>query len=206
MDEEGRMRVLVIGASGTLGSAVTPVLRERGHEVLEASRNGKYTVDLTEPGSIDDLYASTGPVDAVACTAGVTPFRPFAELTLADIQSGLNDKLLGQIELVRRGLDHVRDRGSFTLVSGVLGSDPIVTGVVASAVNGGIDAFVRAAAIELPRQLRINAVSATVLEEAWDAYEPYFPGYIPVPAAAVARAYVKSLEGAQTGRTYRVGW
>jgi hypothetical protein len=67
-------------------------------------------------------------------------------------------------------------RGSFTLVSGVLAYDPIVTGTVASVVNGPLGAFVRAAAIDLPRGQRINAVSATVFEEAWDAYGEYFPG------------------------------
>ena len=82
------------------------------------------------------------------------------------------------------------DGGSFTLVSGVLAYDPIVTGTVASVVNGALDAFVRAAAIALPRGQRINAVSATVFEEAWDAYGEYFPGHKPVATAEAARAYV----------------
>ncbi len=144
------MRVLVVGASGTLGRAVTAALNERGHDVLDASRSGKQFVDLTNPATIDDLFKAVGTVDAVACTAGVTPFLPFAELTTEHFRAGINDKLLGQVELVRRGLPHVRDGGSFTLVSGVAATDPIVTGVVASLVNGGLDAFVRAAAIEMP--------------------------------------------------------
>lgn len=145
-------------------------------------------------------------MDAIACTAGVTPFKPLAELTRADYSAGLTDKLLGQIELVSQGIDHLSDGGSFTLVSGVLAYDPIVTGAVAAAVNGALDAFVRAAAIELPRGLRINAVSATVFEEAWDAYGDYFPGHRPVPVAEAGRAYVKSVRGRQTGQIYRVGY
>jgi NAD(P)-dependent dehydrogenase (short-subunit alcohol dehydrogenase family) len=200
------MRILVVGASGTLGKAVTAALEERGHDVLEASRSSEHFVDLTERSTIDDLFRVIGTVDAVACTAGVTPFLPFAELTSEDFNTGINDKLLGQVELVRRGLPHVEDRGSFTLVSGVTATDPIVTGAVASLVNGGLDAFVHAAAIEMPRGIRINAVSPTALEEAWDLYAPYFPGHRPVRAAEAGRAYVKSIEGAQTGRTYRVGY
>jgi NAD(P)-dependent dehydrogenase (short-subunit alcohol dehydrogenase family) len=89
-------------------------------------------------------------------------------------RAGINDKLLGQIELVRQGIAHVRDGGSFTLVSGVLSDDPIPTGTVASAVNGALHAFVRAAANELPRGLRINVVSPTAFEESWGGYAPYF--------------------------------
>lgn len=199
------MKILLVGASGTLGTAVHAAL-DQDHEVLAASRNGPYSVDLTDPASITALYDTVGVVDAIACAAGVTPFRPLGDLELADFSAGVNDKLLGQIELVRQGMAHLSEGGSFTLVSGILAYEPIVTGAVASTVNGAIDAFVRAAAIELPRRQRINAISATVLEEAWDSYGSYFPGYHPVAAADVARAYVRSIAGAQTGQIYRVGY
>ena len=199
------MKVLLVGASGLLGTAVGRALHGAA-EVVTASRSDVNQVDLTEPDSIAALYERVGPVDAVACTAGVTPYKPLTELARADYRAGLTDKLLGQIELVRQGIAQVADGGSFTLVSGVLAHDPIVTGSVAATVNGGVDAFVRAAAIELPRGLRINAVSATVFEEAWDAYGDFFPGYRPVPVALVADAFVKSIRGAQTGQVYRVGY
>lgn len=199
------MRILLIGATGTLGRAVATALADNA-DLITASRTGEHPVDLTDPASIAALYDSLGMVDAVACAAGVTPFRPLGELAREDYLAGLTDKLLGQIELVRQGIDHVSDGGSFTLVSGVLAYDPIVTGTVASVVNGALDAFVRAAAIELPRGQRINAVSATVFDEAWDAYGEYFPGHKPVATAEAARAYVKSVHGRQTGQVYRVGY
>jgi NAD(P)-dependent dehydrogenase (short-subunit alcohol dehydrogenase family) len=195
----------VVGASGRLGSAVVAALSER-HEVVTASRSGEHAVDLRDPASISALYDAVGPVDAVACTAGKTPYAALGSLTSEQLLAGLTDKLGGQLELVVRGLDHVSDGGSFTLVSGILGVDPIRTGAVASTVNGGIDSFVRAAAIELPRGLRINTVSATVFAEAMDVYGPMFPGFRPVPVADVARAYVKSIEGALTGQVLRVGY
>jgi NAD(P)-dependent dehydrogenase (short-subunit alcohol dehydrogenase family) len=199
------VKILAVGASGTLGSAVTAALAAN-HEVVAASRSGTQRVDLTDPASIAELYRAAGPVDAVVCCAGHAPFKPLADLTLEDYRAGLDDKLLGQVELVRRGIAHVTDGGSFTLVSGVTSNDPIVGGTAAAVVNGALDAFVRSAAIELPRGLRINAVSATVFEEAWDAFGSFFPGHRPVPVAEVARAFVKSVDGAQTGQTYRVGY
>lgn len=201
------MRILVVGASGVLGRAVVAALAAQApHEVVEASRTGVHVVDLREPASIAGLYAEVGEVDAVVCTAGVTPFKPFADLGLADYRSGLDDKLLGQIELVRQGVAHVRDGGSFTLVSGVLAAEPIESGTVASTVNGAVDAFVRAAATGLPRGQRINAVSATAFVETWEDYAEYFPGFAPVPAGEAALAFVRSVAGVQTGRVYRVGY
>lgn len=199
------MRILVVGASGLLGGAVVDALQGR-HEVLKASRHGELKVDIRDPASIAELYSKIGPVDAIACAAGVTPYGPFDRLTIEEVRAGLEDKLLGQMKLVRQGLHVIKDRGSFTLVSGVLAYEPIVTGSVASTVNGGIDAFVRAAAIELDRGIRINAVSATVFEEAWDAYGDAFPGRKPVPVADGARAFVRSIEGGETGRIIRVGY
>ena len=200
------MRILLVGANGLLGRAVHAALVEHGHDVVAASRSTGERVDLTDPASIADLYARVGTVDAVACTAGVTPFAPLAEITLDQYRAGFTDKLLGQIALVRLGLEHVADGGSFTLISGILGEDFIATGSVAAAVNGGLYSFVRAAAIELPRGLRVNTVSPTVFTEAWAAYGPFFPGYPPVPVADAARAYVKSVAGRQTGQVYRVGY
>ena len=202
------MRILLVGASGLLGRAVHAELGglPGRHEVVTASRGSGERVDLTDPASIDALYKRVGWVDAVACAAGVTPFAPLPELGVDQYQAGLTDKLLGQIALVRLGLDHVTDGGSFTLISGILGEDPIATGSVAATVNGGLYAFVRAAAIELPRGLRINTVSPTVFVEAWDDYAPYFPGYAPIPVADAARAFVKSIAGRQTGQVYRVGY
>jgi NAD(P)-dependent dehydrogenase (short-subunit alcohol dehydrogenase family) len=199
------VRVLVVGASGRLGSAVVSALSER-QEVVAASRSGEHFVDLTNPASIAGLFTAVGPVDAVACTAGKTPYGALTELSSDQWLAGVRDKLLGQVELVRLGMGHVADGGSFTLVSGILSEQPVPTSPIASTVDGGVDAFVRSAAIELlPRGLRINAVSATVFAEARDAYGAMFPGATPVPVAEAAAAYVASIEGSATGQVLKVG-
>jgi NAD(P)-dependent dehydrogenase (short-subunit alcohol dehydrogenase family) len=87
----------------------------------------------------------------------------------------------------------------------VLAQDPIRYGASASLANGGIEAFVRAAALELPRGVRINAVSPGVLLESMPGYAPYFRGFEPVPAARAALGFARSVEGAQTGQVYRIG-
>jgi NAD(P)-dependent dehydrogenase (short-subunit alcohol dehydrogenase family) len=203
--EGAAVKVLVVGASGVLGSAVVSALRDN-HDVIEASRSGTYRVDLRDPASIAALFVEVGMVDAIACTAGVTPFASFTELELADYRLGLDDKLLGQIELVRQGCQHVHAGGSFTLISGILGDEPIATGTVAATVNGALNAFVQAASTGLPDRRRINAVSPAAFEETWDNYAEFFSGFRPVPAASAALAYVRSINGVQTGQIYRVGY
>ena len=199
------MRVLLIGSTGRLGAAVHDALKQR-HEVVTASRSGgDHAVDIRDPSAIAALYEQVGRVDAVACAAGSVPYRPLGDLTHEDLRTGVADKLLGQVELVRRGIPHVADDGSFTLITGILARHPIRTGAVASLVNGALESFVKAAAVELPGRQRINAVSPTVFTEALDVYGSSFPGFLPVPLRDVAATYVRSVEGVQTGQVFELG-
>ena len=176
------------------------------HELVTASRSsGDVNVDIREPDSIAAMYEQVGRVDAVACAAGGAPYKPLTELSYEDLQAGTADKLLGQVELVRQGITHVADDGSFTVITGILARHPIRTGAVSSLANGALEAFVRAAAIELPRGQRINAVSPTIFTEALEVYGSYFPGFLPVPLTEVAATYVRSIEGVETGRVYELG-
>jgi len=198
------MRILIVGASGTVGRAVADALSS-GHELVRAGRNsGDLQVDLTDMASVERMYEAAGPLDAVVTTAGHVHFGPLADMTPAQFNLGLQDKLMGQVHVVLAGQRHLRDGGSFTLTSGILAEEPIRLGVSATTVNAAIEGFVRAAATELPRGLRINVVSATVLTEALDAYGPYFPGFDAVPGARVAQVYRRSVEGVGTGRVYKL--
>ncbi|OCA88002.1 short chain dehydrogenase [Bacillus sp. FJAT-27225] len=198
------MRILQIGASGTIGKAVAEHLGNR-HEIISASRTGgEVYVDLTSPQSIKDMYAEVGNVDAVVCTAGETYFGKIDELTPENNDISIQNKLKGQMNVVLLGIDYVNDRGSFTLTTGIIMDDPIIGGISSAMVSGGLKSFVRAAAIEMPRGIRINTVSPGIIAESIKKYGPYFPGFEPVPASRVALAYQKSVEGGQTGRTYTV--
>lgn len=199
---ESQKKVLVVGATGVIGSVVADTLAE-DHEVIRASRNDGETVDMADAASVRALFERIGPVDAVVSCAGVAPFKPVTELTLDDYRAGLENKTLGQVNLVVEGMEHVRDGGSFTLVSGVLSQRPIATGAASSMANGALESFVIAAATELPRGQRINAVSPTVLAEA-TGYHAFFPGHPRVPGRDVAQAFVRSVDGVETGQVFRL--
>jgi len=198
------MKIIVIGASGTLGRAVSTELSPR-HEIVAVGRkSGGFQADMRELKSLKSAFQKIGKVDAILCTAGSVHFGPWAEMTPEKFDIGLRDKLMGQVNAVLAGQEFLNDGGSFTLTSGILSEDPIQYGAAASLVNGALESFVRAAAIELPRGLRINVVSPTVIEESLDSFGPYFRGYKAVPASQAALAYSKSVEGRQTGEIYKV--
>lgn len=199
------MRILVVGASGTVGQAVVKALSAR-HEIVTAGRSGgEVSVDLMNAQSVSAMYAKLGALDAVVACAGHVHFGPVATMTPEQFRKGLDDKLMGQVNLVLLGMAHLADGGSFTLTSGVLDRDPVRQGANAAAVNGAIGGFVKGAAIEMPRGIRINAVSPGLLEESEKKYEGFFPGHEPVSSARVGLAYVKSVEGALTGQVFTVG-
>lgn len=193
------MRVLVAGASGTVGKAAIAALKK--HEIIKAGRSsGDIKVDLTDPASISAMYQKLGKVDAVVACAGHVHFGPLVKMTSEQFMSGLKDKLMGQVNLVLLGLDHVNDGGSFTLTSGVLDRDPIRMGANAAVVNGALGAFVKSAALEMPRGMRINAVSPGLLQDSAEKYDGYFPGHEPVSSGRVGLAYAKSVDGGLTGQ------
>ncbi|AZF36082.1 Short-chain dehydrogenase [Pseudomonas sp. R4-39-08] len=199
------MKILLIGANGTIGSAVKAELAQRHEVIAIGRRSGDFHVDISDSASIRTLFEQTGKFDALVCAAGSVNFVALGDMSEADFELGLRDKLMGQVNLLLIGREFANDGASFTFTSGILNRDPIRTGASAALVNGALDAFVKAAAIELPRGLRINCVSPTVLLEAMGSYAPYFRGFKPVAGAEVALAYAKSVEGLQTGQTFVVG-
>ena len=204
-----RLRILIIGASGVLGAAVAAELAPRHEIVTAGSKSGEVRIDIAEPGSIIAGLERAGALDEVVCAAGAVNFAPLATIAPAPLEEsayglGLRNKLMGQINLALAARERLNDRGSITLIAGFTSQNPIAAGSSASMVNGAIEAFAMAAAIEMPRGLRINAVSPAVFEESMANYGPFFRGFDPVPVARAARAFSRSVEGLETGKTYRV--
>ena len=197
------MKIIVVGATGTIGAAVAKALAANKHEVVAASRNGAVKVNLDEPASIRAMFDTVRDVDAVVSCAGNAVFKPFAELTDADYELCLRSKLMGQVALARTAKDHLRDGGSITVTTGVLAMRPMPGSAAISLVNAGLEGFVRAAALEMPRRLRINAVSPPWVKETLVKLrmDPA-PG---LAAADVAKAYVAAVEGSQQGKISRAG-
>jgi len=197
------MKIIIVGASGTIGKHVTAALK-KDHEIITAgSKSGDLQVDIVSPDSIEKFYEQTGNFDALVSVTGAGHFGPLTSMKDADFRVGINSKLMGQVNLVLIGQHYINPKGSFTLTSGILSDDPVVYGAALSAVNGGLNGFVVGAAIELENGVRINAVSPGVVEDSPE-YFPYFPGHIPVAMDKVTQAYLKAVLGAGTGQVIKV--
>ena len=193
------MRVIVVGATGTIGSAVVAALSTQHDVVGVGHKSGTIRVDLASIESILQLFRTVEAFDALVCAAGRAAFGSLDELKDADFQIGLSNKLMGQVNLVRIGRQYVHDNGSFTLTSGVLSREPMKGSASISMVNAGLEGFARAAALELPRGIRINVVSPPWVTETLIARK--MDPSIGLPAAIVAQAYLAGVEGTATGQT-----
>ncbi len=193
------MKIVIVGASGTMGQYLANVLEKENHEVIRASRSSEeIQVDTRSTQSIESMFARIGTFDALISTAGETFVGPWKNLNDQTFKKGIEGKMMGQINLVLIGQHYINPKGSFTLITGALTHEPQINFANASAANGAVEGIVKAAAIELPNGIRINAVSPTVIENS-PQYFPYFPGEIPTTMKQLEFGFKKSLFGAVTG-------
>ena len=197
------MKVLVIGATGTIGTKVVETLQENNHTVISAAyKDGDVTVDLGSKASIAAMFEQVGKVDTVISTAGVANFGALSELTDADFELAINNKLMGQVNLVRLGGEFVSEGGSIVLTSGVLARDPMPGSAAVSMVNGALESFVKAAALELGTKLLVNVVSPVFVKETMEMMG--MDSTHGVSAADTAKAYLASIQSKESGTTLDV--
>ncbi|HDY8071834.1 TPA: short chain dehydrogenase [Vibrio vulnificus] len=194
------MKVLIIGATGTIGQAVTEKLAN--HELILAGfDSGDVQVDLGDKASIQHMFETVGKIDAIVSTAGVANFGPLAMQSDDDYALALNNKLMGQVNLVRVGKDYVNQGGSITLTSGILSRHPMAGSASVSMVNGALESFVKAAALELER-LRVNVVAPAFVKETMAKMG--MDSTHGISASDTAKTYVAAVEGDMTGKTLDV--
>jgi NAD(P)-dependent dehydrogenase (short-subunit alcohol dehydrogenase family) len=198
------MKILIIGGNGTIGKKITSRLSEK-HEVVVAGRNsGDVTVDISDSESIKAMFQKTGKLDAIVNVAGDAKWDNFDKLSEADFYIGIKSKMMGQVNLVRLGRAFLNSGGSITLTTGILADEPVDMTTSAAMVNGAIQSFVKAVVLELENGIRVNVVSADLVEDAYEKYKDYFPGNTPVPMRKVVDGYVKSVEGKINGEVIRI--
>lgn len=197
-------KIIVIGASGTIGKRVLEFL-EPGNEVIKVGKtSGEHQVDISSPASIRSLFEKIGKFDALVSATGDVAFAPFDQINADHWDMSYHSKFMGQVNLVMIGKEFINDGGSFTLTSGILSYDYIAAGTIATSINRAVEGFAQAAANEIGKGIRINVVAPEMLEDSAEKYGAFFPGHIGVPGCRVAQSYKKSVMGIETGRVYKV--
>lgn len=160
--------ILVVGASGGLGSRVSERLAAQGALVVRAGRNpahlsgpGAYLADLrTEAGAaslISAAIAEHGKLDGIVIAAGVVAFGPASELEDATLTELFEVNALGPIRLITRGFPALAEsatggREPFVLtISGVVSEAPTAGLAAYSSAKAALSAFVGAVSREYRR-------------------------------------------------------
>jgi len=198
------MRILIIGGEGTIGKRVAAHFMQANEVVIAGRSSDHYKIDLSNSRSIQHLLDRVGSFDAIISAAGEAKWAPFEELTEDDYYIGINNKLMGQVNLVRIGRNYLHAGGSITLTTGVLADDPVVQTASAAMVNGAIHSFVKAVSLEMTDGIRVNVVSSGLVEDAYERYKDHFPGYTPIPMDKMVRGYVRSVMGRKNGEIIRI--
>lgn len=197
--------IILIGANGKMGQAALSGLGK--HKVITAGRSAKdydYSVDITNPESLHNLFKEVGHFDAVVNTVGVCEYANFTDMTEEQWMTTVMSKMMGQINIVRIGQEYIADKGSFTLITGILNVKPIPFAIADATTSGAIDTFVKCVALEMPRGIRVNSINPTVLEEAWDVYGEMMPGFQAVPGRLVGKAFERAVDGFLNGEVLYV--
>ena len=192
------MKVIIIGATGTIGMAVGNLLKD-DHQVIGASRSGEVSVDLQKPETIRNIFAQHPDADAVLCVAGGASFGQLDELSDGEIKFGLDSKLMGQVNLVRIARELMKDNGVVVLTTGILSKYPNPHSSMLTMINRGLEGFVEAAALDMPRNQKLHAVSPPMAKETavkmgW--------GQGGVPATEIAGLYKEALTSSLQGHVY----
>ncbi|MCR4267828.1 short chain dehydrogenase [Nitratireductor sp. ZSWI3] len=193
------MRVLVIGATGTIGSTLCCALKSH-HEVIPVARRSAISADLGDLVSLSALFTTQLNIDAVVSCAAHVPMAPLVNMTLSEVRAAVDAKLFGQVELVRQAAGHLNGGGSITLTSGAF-SGPAPQTALGALTNAGLEAFAAAAATEMERGIRLNVVSPGWIAETLDKLGRDTRQGVPV--TEVVACYLRSIDGDFTGRVLR---
>ncbi|KUM26035.1 short-chain dehydrogenase [Mesorhizobium loti] len=178
---------VIIGGSSGIGLATAKRLVSPTMKVTITGRNedklksawaslggtvGKAAFDATKPDEVRHFFEDLGPFDhLVLAASGGKGLGPFATLDLADIGSGVDEKIRPQLSCLQAALPTLNRAGSVTFISAVSAqlAAPGVAGI--GAINGMLLTVAPILAVEL-KPLRVNVVAPGVIDTPWWDFLP----------------------------------
>lgn len=190
-------KALIIGVTGTIGSAVSKSFQEAGYQVTGVSRNTLPALDIEDPASVADFFAGSDLFDVIVCAAGTAIAGALEKLEEEDFQQSFNSKLMGQVRLVKHGLEKLNHGGTMLLTGGIFSHDPWPQTSAMALVNAGLEGFVRSVSTEVQHEKIVAVIHPPFIAETAKQF-----GMDPTPwppAEMAGQQYLKAVAEAANG-------
>ena len=192
------MKVLITGATGTIGKALVNLFENKGYQVIATSRNSNPSMDIENPDTINRFFGNIGFVDAIVCAAGDASFGAFTKMTAKEFSVGIKSKLMGQINLCKAGLNFLNPKGTIILTGGIFAHQPWPNTTNIAMANAALEGFIRALSLELENDQRILIVHPPLIRETAETMG--MDGSQCPTAAQMAEVYLSGMQSNDTGK------
>lgn len=163
------MHVVVVGASGVLGSQLTAQLCQSGAQVSAIVRDGGrinsatvsrcVVADITDSKALRAAFEELSPFDGVVNAAGVVAFGNLAEVDDQTLTQLFAVNAIAPMVMLRESTPHISQGGFFLNISAVVAQQPMAGMAAYSASKAGVWGAMIAATRELRRQ-QIDVIDA----------------------------------------------
>lgn len=166
-------KVLIAGATGTIGAKTTRLLHSSGADVFIAGRNAEllhqlatelqlpqsrvFHFDVTDPLQIqqaaEQIHETSGALDILINTTGIGIIKPFESLSFDDLKKSIDVNLYGTFHLLRAFLPPMKEqkKGLIINIPGILGKTPMAGAMAYSASKYGLNGMMKSLREELKR-------------------------------------------------------
>ena len=193
------MKILIIGATGTLGKEIYRKCQDKGHTITVASRKQQPPIDIDDSKSITNYFNQSQLFDVIICVAGHASWGKLEKLSDEQISLGINSKLIGQVNIVRNGLKKLNPNGIIILTGGLLGYSPWPGTSNLAMANAGLTGFVKAIALELNEGKKVVVIHPPLIQET--AIKLGIDSRPWPSASKVAETYLKAINNQSSGQS-----
>ena len=154
--------IVIVGASGALGSKLAIQLSQSGVQVsaivrdssrIDHSAISRYAVaDITDSAALRNAFVELSPFDGVINAAGVVAFGNLSELDDHTLTQLFAVNAIAPIVMLRESAAHITAGGFFLNISAVVAQQPMAGMAAYSASKAGVWGAMFAATRELRRQ------------------------------------------------------
>ena len=172
------MKKLIIGATGSIGSALSKKLVSQGKQVhlvgrnesetsaLAKELNSTFTVaDVLTENYSDQIISDAGDIDGLAFCVGSIDLKPIRLSKKSDYMQSFNLNLISATEIIRACHEKLKsNKGSIILFSTVAAKRGFLNHSIISSAKAAVEGLTVALAAEFAPNIRVNCIAPSLSE------------------------------------------